>query len=176
MVGMSAMFAPPASTSDERKFPVTAVAIAAVAILLLAALFFLLGRRHGPAFDPSKPQPAAAYASSLQVTDLKMSQSDTMTGGSILYLDGHIVNKGAKTVTGVTVQALFGNDMGNSPEVKTESMQVIRTREPEVDVEMLSQAPLAPGAGADFRVTLENVGQNWNMQLPRLTAVLVDTK
>ncbi|MDE1160388.1 MAG: DUF2393 family protein [Acidobacteriaceae bacterium] len=173
---MSAMFAKPNSRPEDRTFPTTAVAIAAVAVVILVAVLVLLGRRHGPAFDPSKPQPAAAYATNLEVTDLKMSQSDTMAGGKVLYLDGHVTNKGPQTVNGITVQVLFGNDANMPPEVKTEDMQIIRMREPEVDAVPVSMAPLAPGAGADFRLIVENVYDNWNQQLPKLTAIVVGTK
>ena len=37
-------------------------------------------------------------------------------------------------------------------------------------------APLAPGAGADFRLIFEGVGDNWNQKAPTLEIVQVSTK
>jgi hypothetical protein len=45
-----------------------------------------------------------------------------------------------------------------------------------VDTQPLSAAPLAPGAGADFRLIFEGVGDNWNQKAPTLEIVQVSTK
>ena len=36
-----------------------------------------------------------------------MSESSNLAGGKVTYVDGHIANKGSRTVTGITVQVLF---------------------------------------------------------------------
>ena len=51
--------------------------------------------------------PLDPYAASLSLTSLAMSESANLAGGKVTYLDGHIANQGARTVTGVTVQVLF---------------------------------------------------------------------
>ena len=55
-------------------------------------------------------------------------------------------------------------------------LSLIRTREPYVDTEPVSAAPIAPGGEADFRLIFENIGDNWNQQLPVMHAVQVSTK
>jgi hypothetical protein len=160
----------------ERTFPLTAVAIAAVAIAILVTVLILLARRHGPAVDWTKPHLAAAYADNLEITNLQMSESTSLSGGKSTYIDGRLSNKGDKTVTGVLVQVGFPNDSGMPPQLEVAPIQLIRIREPEVDTQPLSAAPIPPGGSADFRLIFENVSDNWNEQQPQMVAVQVQTK
>jgi hypothetical protein len=145
------------------------VAVAVVAVVVAIVALLVVGR-HG-----SGPAGGAAYAASLELTNLRPSQSESLSGGRSTYLDGHIVNHGNQTVTGATVQASFGVD-GGQPQVLTAPVLVIRTREPYVDTQPLSTAPLAPGAGADFRLIFEGVGDNWDQKVPTVQVVQVSTK
>jgi hypothetical protein len=121
------------------------------------------------------PTGGAAYAANLELTNLQPSQSESLSGGRSTYLDGHIVNHGNKTVTAVTVQAAFGVD-GGQPQTLTAPVSVIRTRQPYVDTQPLSAAPLAPGASADFRLIFEGVNDNWDQKPPALQIVQVSTR
>jgi len=152
----------------EKSFPTAAVAIAAVVVIAIVAL--LVMGRHG-----SGPGGGAAYAANLELTNLQPSQSESLSGGRSTYLDGHIVNHGNQTVTGVTVQAAFGVD-GGQPQMLTAPVSIIRTRQPYVDTEPLSAAPLAPGAGADFRLIFEGVGESWDQKTPAVKIIEVSTK
>jgi len=130
-----------------------------------------------PAGPPSNvPQAVSGYADSLDVTNVNMSQSTSLSGGMSTYIDGHIANKGDKTITGVTVQVFFANDVGNPPQIMLVPLQLIRSREPYVDTVPVNLAPIAPGGEADFRLIFENIGDNWNQQLPVMHAVQVSTK
>jgi hypothetical protein len=166
------MFAEP---TPERSFPTTAVAIAGVAVVVLVGVLVMLGRR-GPVAQPNTLQPVDAYADNLQVSDVQMSESTSLSGGKSTYIDGHIANKGNKTVTGITVQVLFANDTGMAPQIETVPLSLIRTREPYVDTEPVSAAPLAPGGEADFRMIFESIQDSWNQQTPVMHAVKVSTK
>jgi len=154
---------------QEKSFPTAAVSIAAVVVVVVVAALLLMGRRS------SGPGGGAAYAANLELTSLQPSQSESLSGGRSTYLDGHIVNHGNQTVTAVTVQASFGVD-GGTPQVLTAPVSIIRTREPYVDTEPLSAAPLAAGAGADFRLIFEGVGDNWDQKTPALKIIDVSTK
>jgi hypothetical protein len=125
----------------------------------------------------STPGPNAAlspYAGSLTLSGIQMAQASTMVGGQSTYIDGTITNKGTRTVTGVTVQAIF-NDFNNQPaQISTLRMQRIRTRVPYIDTETLSMAPIAPGQSAPFRLILDHVTQEWNQNPPTLRIVRVD--
>ncbi len=169
---------PPGMFSDptpERSFPTTAVAIASVAVVLLVAVLVMLARR-GPVAQPNTLQPVAAYGDSLEVSNVEMSESTSLSGGKSTYIDGHIANKGDKTVTGITVQVLFANDAGTAPQIETVPLNLVRTREPYVDTEPISAAPLAPGGEADFRLIFENIQESWNQQTPAMRAVQVFTR
>jgi hypothetical protein len=166
------MFSEP---TPERSFPTTAVAIAAVAVVVLVAVLVMLGRR-GPVVQPNTLLPVDAYADNLQVSGVEMSEAGSLAGGKSTYIDGHIANKGDKTVTGVTVQVVFANDTGMSPQIETVPLNLIRTREPYVDTQPMSAAPLAPGGEADFRLIFEDIQPSWNQQTPVMRAVKVSTR
>jgi hypothetical protein len=153
----------------EKNFPTAAVSIAALVVVIAIVALLVVGRRDGRATA------SAAYASNLELTNLRPSQSESLSGGRSTYLDGHIVNHGNQTVTGMTVQAAFGVD-GGAPQTLTAPLSVIRTREPYVDIQPLSAAPLAPGAAADFRLIFEGVGDSWDQKAPALQIVQVSTK
>jgi hypothetical protein len=153
----------------EKSFPTAAVSIAAVVVVVVIVALLVVGR-HG-----SGPGGGAAYAANLELTNLQPSQSESLSGGRSTYLDGHIVNHGNQTVTAATVQAVFGVD-GGTPQTLTAPVSIIRTRQPYVDTQPLSAAPLAPGAGADFRLIFEGVGDNWDQKTPTLRIVQVSTR
>ena len=167
------MFAEP---PRERSFPTTAVTIAAVAVAILVAALLLMGRRDGRALNPNVEQPLAAYAPSLALSNLQMSESTSLSGGKSTYIDGHIANHGGSTVTGITVQVLFANDSAMPPQMQTVPLSLIRAREPYVDTQPVSVAPLVPGGQADFRLIFENIGDNWNGQQPAIHLVQVTTR
>jgi Protein of unknown function (DUF2393) len=158
-----------------RSFPTAAVAIAAVAVLILVAALVLLGRRGPATPSPHTLQPEAAYASNLQVSNLQMSESTSMSGGKQTYLEGHIANHGPKTVTGITVQVVFANDTHMAPQIETGSLNLIYMRQPYVDTRPVSASPIAPGAEADFRLIFDDVSDNWNQQLPQIRIAQVET-
>jgi len=138
-------------------------------VVIVVVVMLMMGRHT------AGPAGGDAYAANLELTNLQPSQSESLSGGRSTYLDGHIVNHGNQTVTGVTVQAAFGVD-GGTPQTLTAPVSIIRTRQPYVDTQPLSAAPLAPGAGADFRLIFEGVGDNWNQQAPKVQIVQVTTK
>jgi hypothetical protein len=159
-----------------RTFPTTAVAIAAVAILILVAALVLLERRGPVAPSPHTLQPVAAYASNLPISNLQMSESTSMSGGKQTYLEGHIANHGPSTVTGITVQVVFANDTHMAPQIETGPLNIIYMRQPYVDTRAVSASPIAPGAEADFRLIFDDVSDNWNQQLPQIRIAQVETR
>ncbi len=168
----AAMFAEPGA---ERSFPTTAVAIAATAVVILVAVLVLLARRPAP--PPSNTVlPPAAYASNLVFSEVHMSDATTGSGGRLIYVEGHIANRGPATVSGVTVQLVFANDTNMPPQVETTPLKLIYMREPYVDTRPVSASPLAPMAEGDFRLILDDVSDNWNQQLPQIRATQISTR
>lgn len=158
----------------EGGFPATAVGIASAAVVILVVVLVLLGRRHGS--EPNAVLPVAAYASNLAMSGVEMSESTSLSGGKSTYVDGKIANHGTATVTGITVQVVFKNEQAMPPQLMTEPLTLIRTREPYVDTEPVSAEPLAPGAEKEFRLIFEGVNDNWNQQAPEIRIVGVQTR
>jgi hypothetical protein len=159
-----------------RSFPTAAMAIAAVAVVILVAALVVLERRGPAGPPPNTLQPADAYSASLPVSNLQMSESTSMSGGKQTYIEGHIANHGQKTVSGITVQVVFANDLHNAPQIETGPLNLIYMREPYLDTRPVSASPLAPGAESDFRLIFDDVSDNWNQQLPQVRIVKVETR
>ena len=169
----SQLFAAP--PSDRGGFPKVPVLIAAGAVVLILAVVFLFSRGAKPV-PPGTILPLDAYAANLPIADPVMSESTSLSGGKSTFIDGHIRNTGTKTVTGVTVQVLFRNDVAMPPQVETLPLPLIRTREPYVDTQPISAAPIAPGEDREFRLIFENINANWNVQIPEIHITGVTTK
>lgn len=143
-------------------------------MLAVLAGLLLAGRHKTPAI--TGVQPLDAYAFSLPLSDLKMSESSSLSGGKSTYIDGQIRNTGSATVTGVTVQVLFHNEEQMPPQVETLPLALVRTREPYVDTQPVSAAPLKPGDSREFRLIFESIPANWNMQMPEIRMIKVEKK
>jgi membrane-associated protease RseP (regulator of RpoE activity) len=161
--------------SPDRNWLALAVA-AAIVIAVVAGVVLVLNRgQQGPTVAPVTAAPDP-YAVNLPITNVAMSEATNTIGGKVTYLDGHIANKGGKTVTGITVQTLFRNVANEVAQNVSQPMQLIRTREPYVDVQPVSAAPLKPGDERDFRLAFDSVTPNWNGEYPQLRILRVQTQ
>jgi hypothetical protein len=152
------------------------LAIAAAVVLIVAAVLVFVFERGKPVASVTPISAAPdAYASSLVITNLAMSESASLSGGKVTYLDGHIANKGARTVTGVAVQVLFRNYAHEVAQNETQPMKFIRMREPYIDIEPVSASPLKPGAEQDFRLIFDTVSPDWDGAYPELRIMRVET-
>jgi Protein of unknown function (DUF2393) len=175
---------PPVSVRKDEMFsskppegggmPVMAWGVAGLAVLVVVVVLVLAGRHKAVA--PSTVQPLAGYAASLPLSQLAMSESTSLSGGKSTFIDGHIQNTGAQTVSGVTVQVIFRNDEAMPPQIDTLPLSLIRTREPYIDTQPVSMDPLKPGDERDFRLIFESISANWNMQMPEIRIIQVETK
>lgn len=150
--------------------PVAAWVVAALIVVVLVGALVFSGRKK-PVEVPNTLQPADAYAASLPLTQFAMSESENLTGGKQTYLDGHVGNTGGRTVTAVTVQVVFQNDMELAPQIDTVPLTLIRVKEPYIDTEPVSAEPLKPGDEREFRLTFETVPENWNQQMPEVRVI-----
>jgi hypothetical protein len=165
---------PSAETRERNWLP---LAISAAVMLAVAATAVLV-LEHGKPSNRVTPISAAPdpYAASLPITGLAMSESSNLAGGKITYLDGHIVNTGSRTVTGVTVQVLFRTFAHEVAQNETQPLKFIRTRDPYVDLEPVSAAPLQPGGEQDLRLIFDSVSPDWDGAYPEVRIIHVDTK
>jgi hypothetical protein len=159
-----------AEPEERGGMPLTAWGVAALIVVVLVGALVFLGRKK-PVAVPDTLLPADAYADSLPLSQFAMSESTNLTGGKQTYLDGHIGNTGDRTVTAVTVQVVFRNDVDLAPQIDTVPLTLIRVKDPYIDIEPVSAAPLRPGDDREFRLTFETVPENWNQQMPEVRII-----
>lgn len=154
------------------------LAIAVAVVVIAGVILFFVFSRGGKSSTDVTPAnaPLAPYAANLKITGLAMSRSSNFIGAQITYLDGHIANTGSRTVTGITAQVLFRDYTSIITQNTTEPMQIIRTRNPYIDVEPVSAAPLQPGKGQDFRLVFDGVSSTWNGEYPEIRLIQVETQ
>lgn len=159
----------------ERNWAPLAIA-AAVVITIAIVLVFGLGRGNSGSTVTPIHAPLDPYAANLAISHLAMSQSSNLAGGQLTYVDGQIANRGNRTVTGITVQVLFRDPAHEVAQNETQAMKFIRMREPYIDVEPVSAAPLKPGATQDFRLIFDTLTQDWDGAYPEIRIIRVDTQ
>ena len=123
----------------------------------------------GPQLVPSASRPADRQTRGI-------SESSNLAGGKVTYVDGHIANTGNRTVTGITVQVLFRTFAHEVAQNETLGLKLIRTREPYVDLQPVSAAPLEPGAQREFRLIFDAVSPDWDGAYPEVRVLRVETK
>ena len=161
-----------ASQRAEPKAWLPWIVACAVVVLVLLALAFL-GRRSAPVPEPGGAGMAApaAYAASLPISSIEMSTADSFSGAKVTYIDGQIANTGNQTITGITAQVGFHNDLGQFAQRTVMPLTFIRTRQPYVDTEPVSAAPLKPGDRRPFRLIFDTLPPDWNQQLPEIRII-----
>ena len=150
------------------------IAAGAVVLIVIGVLLLFSGGHK----EPSNPGGAGLaapdpYAASLALSDLKMSESSSMAGAKLTYLDGTIANHGNKTLTGITVQVAFRDYTNILTQKETMPLSLIRTRQPYVDTESVSSAPIKPGETREFRLIFDHVSESWNQQYPEVRVIAV---
>lgn len=163
------------STQEPRSWK--PLLIAGVVVLAIVGVLLILGHRAQTASTPSNTlAPAAAYASSLPITGIQMSDSSGISGDKQTYLDGTVTNRGQKTVTGVTVQVAFKSYDGTMAGVDTLPLALIRFRQPYVDTVPVSMAPIAPGQSRSFRLIFDSIPDSWGGAYPEVRITAVDVR
>lgn len=162
--------------SPRAGIPMVAWAVAALVVVLVVVGMIMASRGKGRATPTNSVQRLAAYAGSLPLSQLAMSESTSIAGGKSTFVDGHIKNTGTATVKGITVQVLFGNLEGSAPTIDTMPLTLIRTKQPYIDIQSVGSSPLKPGDERDFRLIFESIPENWNQEMPEVRVVGVETK
>ncbi len=161
---------------EPRNWKPFAIAGAVIAIAVIALL--LVGRHSREAANPGGAglAPPAAYAASLPISQVQMSDSTNLSGGKETYLDGVVTNRGAKTVRAVTVQVAFKDYTGMLAQKETLPLNLIRFTKPYVDTEPVSAEPIKPGQARTFRLIFDAVPQSWDGAYPEVRVIAVDAR
>ena len=152
----------------------------AAAVVIVVGLVFLIvaGGRSHPDVTANNAGMAAAdpYAAKLTISGLQMSEATSFSGAKVTYIDGQITNNGDRTLNGVTVQVGFHGDTGEFAQRLAMPLSLIRTREPYIDTEPVSAAPLRPAQSRDFRLIFDTIPSDWNQQYPEIRVISVRGK
>jgi hypothetical protein len=167
--GEGAIFSEPVQEPSQRGLIVGIVVFAVVAIA--AGLFMPRGADKGSSVAPNTILPADPSAKVLVFSQLEMSQSASLSGATQTFLDGHVKNTGTGTLAAATIQVVFRNDVQLPPQVESQPLTLIRTRQPYVDTEPVSASPIKPGEEAEFRLIFESIPGNWNQQMPEVQVI-----
>jgi len=168
---MGSVFSTPNVESEGRRW--VPVAIGAGIVVLAVLAVFIFGRPTAPPAPPA----IAPYAENLQIGELKLSAAENFVGGSVSYLDGKIANVGKLTVSGITVEAVFRNSMGQVVQNEKLPLMLYHTGMAGFpDVAPLSAVPLTPNTTRDFRLTFEHISADWNQGYPELRFTQVTTR
>lgn len=170
------LFQPPKPAGREPRSTLPWI-IAGGFVVIVIGVLVAVSHRSAPA-NPGGAglAPPDPYAASLPITNLQMSQANSMVGGESTYIDGQITNRGNKIVTGVTVQVAFQDMTRQIVQKETMPLNLIRTRQPYVDTEPVRAAPILPGQTREFRLIFDHVAQDWNQNYPEIRVIQVDGK
>ena len=104
-----------------------------------------------------------------------MSEATSFSGQSHLYRWPDR-QQGRRTLTAINVQVGFHSDVGQFAQRVALPLSLIRTREPYVDTQPVSAAPIEPGQNRDFRLIFDTVPADWNLQFPEIRVISVHSK
>ena len=168
---MGSVFSQPQIEPERRNW--VPIAIGAVVLALIIGAVLIFGRPKPQA----GPAAIAPYAENLQVGDLKLSAAENFVGSSVSYLEGKVANVGPKTVTGITVEAVFRNSIGEIVQRESQPLMLYHTGMAGFpDVAPLNKVPLTPNTTRDFRLTFEHISADWNQGYPELRFTQVNTR
>jgi hypothetical protein len=145
-----------------------ALMVAAAAVLIVLAAFYLWPGRQSPsrggaqeAHPPFGPE-ERAYATKIRIENMAMSRAENFLNQEVTILAGELVNTGERTLREVELTVEFDD-----------AMNQIALREPRLALHSVNP-PLGPGERRAFDVSFEHIPSQWNMQQPvvRVTGLL----
>src|SRR5271163_2404613 len=88
------LFAPKPAEEPRRGWLLGA-GLGVLAVVLIAVVFAMRGHKPGAQEDASQILPVDPYAVHMVVSQVTMSQSTSLSGGTSTFIDGHIRNAGS---------------------------------------------------------------------------------
>ncbi len=159
---------PITETGDSSRRTILVAVVAVMAVMVTIALLLREAPRH-----VSGPPP---YATSLHLSDFKMSAAENFVGATVSYIDGTVINAGDKTVTHAGAEVVFKDDMGQTVQRENVPLRALKTGGPYAEAVDLSVSPLGPGQSQAFRLTFDSISAQWNRQYPEIRITELATK
>ena len=148
------------------------LALGLTLVLLVAGIgLFLVRGDHAP--EPTTPD---AYASHLQIGDIKLSHAENLVGGDVIYIEGKVANMGDKTVTAARVEATFWSAMNEVAQKEHADLRILKKNGVYEDAVEFASAPLGPGQSTQFQMAFERISAQWNQAAPEIRVLRVATK
>jgi len=160
----------PVAEDRDSSRVIIVIAVAGVIAVMLAIAFLLR--------EPPKPaKTISPYAASMKFSDFKMSAAENFVGSTVSYLDGTVTNSSDKTVTHLTVDVVFKDEVGQMAQDEPDvPLRVLKTSGPYPEAVDLSVSPLGPGQSQAFRLTFDRISAQWNRQYPEVKVTDVTVK
>ncbi len=149
--------------------------LAALAVLV-ALVVAALATVHHTAGATGEVRTPAPYAPQLHLSGLQVSEATNGTGGKSVYVDGILRNVGRETLIAADVQTTFQRMDGSAPYREVLPLMLVRTREPYVDLQPVSAAPLPPGTEREFQLILDAVPTAWDEKVPDVRVTRADVR
>jgi hypothetical protein len=146
------------------------MALGGLLVLVVIAIVVLAGKAGKTSGNAAPNDPNLAK---VRISDLHMATAQNFAGSSVTYIEGKITNGTDRKLTAVQVEVIFKNALDETAQKEVLPVTVLLRSVPYVDYGPIDSAPLAPGQGRDFRLTLEHVSADWNGQVPQVKAVSV---
>ncbi len=162
---------PSVSSPPEQGTPWIAILIGGLFLAAVLGAVVLLSRPSSAPQQIATPAGPHAYASKLQFDELKMTVVENFVGGKVTHLEGGLTNTGDRTVSGISVEVVFRNSLGEMAQKDTLPVKVHQQVGSYTDVVDLKAAPLKPSESRGFRLTFDHVSADWNRAYPELTVI-----
>jgi hypothetical protein len=168
---MGGLIEPSPLTQETADSNLRAIVVGIVAVLVAVGVIAVLTRT-----SPRIPVAPNPYASSLILSDLKMSAAENFVGIRVTYIDGTVTNTGDKTVSHAVVHVNFKNSLDQIAQAEDVPVRVLQTSGPYPDAVDFSASPLPPHQSKPFRLIFEHVSADWNHAYPELQVTDVSLK
>jgi hypothetical protein len=159
---------------DRMAWPLLALIVAAVLLIVIFALFPSSPKVAAPNPRAEVPQQPGG-GDQLQISNLKMTVSQPIGNMVSVKVAGTIQNVGGPKVNGATVEATFMDNTGHAAIDQTQPIERITPQGRSGKDVALKDAPLKPNDTGAFEVTFTGVPQNWNKEMPQIRIVDVAT-
>ena len=131
-----------------------------LAILGMSVAILVVGTRGKSGRLPPPPvltPEAKAYLAEIEVSGARMSAAKNFLGGTVVYLDAQVTNRGPKTVRRLDLQLEFVDTLGQV--VLRDVIHPVSAR----------TAPLAPSETRALHVAFDHMPIDWNQAPPTIT-------
>src|SRR5256885_4979417 len=149
----------PESKPPERGQFSFALFVAAAAVVIVLAAFYLWPGRQSPSRGTQEVHPPfgsaeRSYTQKIQFENLALSRAENFLNQEVTILSGETVNAGERILSELELTIEFADDLNQ-----------IALRESRLVVTS-ANAPLAAGERRSFDISFEHIPTSWNMQLP----------